>query len=288
MSEKFPYLAKQINGSIAESYGKGVDSVYEADLDFIGFLSRFGLEALEGKWLDKLGIVLGLPRPWVTLPLLQEALLFDDIPAVVPNPSVHALSTDRNMQAGGVNVTPSMGGRLDDTNRDMTVEPITDAVYRQYLDCACLVKKKHSIVGIAKVVELFCGSKQYAISYLNGTLDGRAWLNDILIKIPTRLLDYQETMQSAFDNMFTTAPKVLVRVAASFDNEYILPDISNAVYGIVGNNAFSVTSFTELDSLVVDVTLGRTNAQYQEAVEEALSAEYDGYDDIVISVTVAR
>ena len=283
MAEKFPYLARQINGPVAMSLGKGIDSVYERDAEFIDFLSRFSIDTLEGKWLDSLGMLLGLPRPWVEVPMIQEALLFDNIPHIVPNPSAHALSTDRNVIIEGPVITPSIGGKLDDTNRNVSVEPITDNVYRDYLKCACMVKKRHSINGIADVVELFCGSKQYAISFISDV----DWLNDILIELPIRLLDYQATLQYAFDKMFTTAPKVLVRIDSSFDNKYITPDVSRIVHDIVGNNSFSVTNFSELDKLVIDVTLGQINAAYMNEVKEALEEEYAAYNDIVISVTIA-
>ena len=283
MAEKFPYLARQINGPVAMSFGKGIDSVYERDAEFINFLSRFSIDTLEGKWLDALGMLLGLPRPWVEVPMIQEALLFDNIPHIVPNPPAHALSTDRNVIIEGPVITPSMGGKLDDTNRNVSVEPITDNVYRDYLKCACMVKKRHSINGIADVVELFCGSKQYAISFISDV----DWLNDILIELPIRLLDYQATLQYAFDKMFTTAPKVLVRIDSSFDNKYITPDVSRIVHDIVDNDSFSVINFTELDKLVIDVTLGQINSSYKDEVKEALEEEYSAYNDIVISVTIA-
>jgi len=282
MAEKFPYLARQINGPIAISFGKGIDSIYENDEEFIDFLSRFSIDTLEGKWLDALGLLLGLPRPWVEVPMIQEALLFDNIPNVVPNPPSHAISTDRNVVIGGSVITPSMGGKFDDTNRSISVEPISDPIYRDYLKCACMVKKRHSINGIADVVEIFCGSKQYAITFISD----EDWMNDILVELPIRLLDYQATLQYAFDKMFTTAPKVLVRIDSSFDNEYITPDVRRIVYDIVGNNSFSVTNFSELDKLVIDVTLGQINASYRNEVKEALDEEYATYDDIVISVTV--
>jgi hypothetical protein len=283
MAEKFPYLARQINGPIAESFGKGIDSVYENDAEFIDFLSRFSIDTLEGKWLDALGMLLGLPRPWVEVPIIQEALLFDDIPNIVPNPESHAFSTDRNVIIGSLEITPSMGGKFDDTNRSVSVEPISDTIYREYLKCACMVKKRHSINGIADVVELFCGSKQYAITFISD----EDWMNDILVELPIRLMDYQATLQYAFDKMFTTAPKVLVRIDSSFDNEYITPDVRRVVYDIVGNNSFSVTNFSELDKLVIDVTLGQINVSYRNEVKEALEEEYAAYDDIFISVTVA-
>ena len=283
MAEKFPYLARQINGPVAMSFGKGIDSVYERDAEFINFLSRFSIDTLEGKWLDALGMLLGLPRPWVEVPMIQEALLFDNIPHIVPNPPAHALSTDRNVIIEGPVITPSMGGKLDDTNRNVSVEPITDNVYRDYLKCACMVKKRHSINGIADVVELFCGSKQYAISFISDVY----WLNDILIELPIRLLDYQATLQYAFDKMFTTAPKVLVRIDSSFDNKYITPDVSRIVHDIVDNDSFSVINFTEIDKLVIDVTLGQINSSYKDEVKEVLEEEYSAYNDIVISVTIA-
>jgi hypothetical protein len=282
MAEKFPYLARQINGPIAESFGKGIDSVYENDVEFINFLSRFSIDNLEGKWLDALGLLLGLPRPWVEVPMIQEAFLFDNIPHVVPNPISHAFSTDRNIIIGSTVITPSMGGKFDDTNRSTSVEPISDPIYREYLKCACMVKKRHSINGIADVVELFCGSKQYAIIFISD----QDWMNDILVELPIRLMDYQATLQYAFDKMFTTAPKVLVRIDASFDNEYITPDVTRIVHDIVGNNSFSVTNFSELDKLIIDVTLGQINASYRNEVKEALDEEYAAYDDIIISVTV--
>ena len=282
MAEKFPYLARQINGPIAESFGKGIDSVYENDVEFINFLSRFSIDNLEGKWLDALGLLLGLPRPWVEVPMIQEAFLFDNIPPIVPNPISHAFSTDRNIVIGSTVITPSMGGKFDDTNRSTSVEPISDPIYREYLKCACMVKKRHSINGIADVVELFCGSKQYAITFISD----QDWMNDILVELPIRLMDYQATLQYAFDKMFTTAPKVLVRIDASFDNEYITPDVTRIVHDIVGNNSFSVTNFSELDKLIIDVTLGQINASYRNEVKEALDEEYAAYDDIIISVTV--
>jgi hypothetical protein len=145
-----------------------------------------------------------------------------------------------------------------------------------------MVKKRHSINGIADVVEVFCGSKQFAISFLTD----EDWMNDILIELPVRLLDYQSTLQYAFDKMFTTARKVLVRIDSSFDSEYITPDVRRIVYDIVGNNSFSVTNFSEVDKLVIDVTLGQINAAYKNEVKSALEEEYATYDDIVISVTV--
>lgn len=288
MALSFPYLAKQINGPVAKSLGYGVDSVYEMDAFFIEFLSRFSIDSLEGEWLDKLGILLGLPRPWVEIPMIEEALLFDNIPPVVPNPVYHAISTDRNIIIGDILVTPSMGGKLDNLYRSISVEPTSDSTYRQFLKAACLVKRKHSVVGIANVVEVFSGSKQYAIEFLKGSYEQGDWMNDILVKLPIRLLDYQQTLQKAFDNMFTTAPKVLVRIDALFDSEYIVPNVKEVIFGIVGNDSYSVTNFTELDYLVIDVTLGSVNASFKDDVKAALDEEYGGYYDITISVTVAN
>ena len=282
MAEKFPYLARQINGPIAISFGKGIDSVYENDAEFIDFLSRFSIDSLEGKWLDALGMLLGLPRPWVETPMIPEALLFDTIPNSIPNPISHAFSTDRNVIIGGLVITPNMGGKFEYTNKIVSVEPISDIIYRTYLKCACMAKKRHSINGIADVVELFCGSKQYAINFLSD----ENWINDILVELPIRLLEYQATLQYAFDKMFTTAPKVLVRINASFENEYITPDVSRIIYNIVGNNSFTITYLSKLDKLFIDVSLGQINKSYINEVKEALNKEYATYDDIVINVTI--
>lgn len=281
MAEKFPYLARQINGPIAISFGKGIDSVYENDAEFIDFLSRFSINTLEGKWLDSLGLLMGLPRPWIEVPMIQEALLFDNVPNIVPNPISHAFSTDRNVIIGSLEITPSMGGKFDDLNRNISVEPISDIIYRTYLKCACMTKKRHSINGIADVVELLCGSKQYAITFISN----EDWMNDILVELPVHLMDYQSTLQYAFDKMFTTAPKVLVRINVSFGDEYITPDISRIIYNIVGNDNFSITYYSKLEKLFINVVLGQINASYKNEVKEALDEGYATYDDIVISVT---
>ena len=284
MAEKFPYLARQINGPIAMNFGKGIDSVYENDAEFIDFLSRFSIDTLEGKWLDALGMLLGLPRPWIEISMIQEALFFDNIPNIVPNPMSHSFSTDRNVIIGDLVITPDMGGKFDDTKKSVSVEPISDIVYREYLKCACMAKKRHSINGIADIVELFCGSKQYAISFISG-ID---WMNDILVELPIRFMDYKDTLQYAFDKMFTTAPKVLVRINPSFDNKYITPDVSRIVYNIVGNDNFSITNLLKLDTLIINVSLGQINASYINEVKKALYKEYATYNDIVINVTILR
>ena len=107
MAEKFPYLARQINGPIAESFGKGIDSVYENDAEFIDFLSRFSIDTLEGKWLDALGMLLGLPRPWVEVPMIQEAFLFDNIPHIVPNPPPSASLSRKYKEVHGNKLPPA-------------------------------------------------------------------------------------------------------------------------------------------------------------------------------------
>ena len=144
------------------------------------------------------------------------------------------------------------------------------------------------------VSETSFGRKRFAENLLNnhtagittGSLIAKQKAVEELCSKPEILMDYQATLQYAFDKMFTTAPKVLVRIDSSFDNEYITPDVSRIVHDIVGNNSFSVTNFSELDKLVIDVTLGQINAAYRNEVKDALDEEYATYDDIVISVTV--
>ena len=47
-NEKFPYLARQINGDVAMALGYGIDHVYEADADFLDFLSHFSIDTIYG------------------------------------------------------------------------------------------------------------------------------------------------------------------------------------------------------------------------------------------------
>ena len=69
-NEKFPYLARQINGDVALAFGYGIDSVYEVDAEFLDFISHFSIDTLYGEWLDKLGIIIGFPRPYATSPTI--------------------------------------------------------------------------------------------------------------------------------------------------------------------------------------------------------------------------
>lgn len=48
MEDKFPYLAKQINGPIAECIGKAFDHIYEADQEFLDFLKMFSVDNFYG------------------------------------------------------------------------------------------------------------------------------------------------------------------------------------------------------------------------------------------------
>lgn len=279
--EKFPYLARQINGPIAESFGKGFDFVYEQDLDFLDFLSRFSIDALSGEWLDRLGIVLGLPRPWLVAHFPEDAFQFDIIERVL-NGKLHGFSTNTPVVIEGETVTRDDGGKLDDLTAAITPEKLNDEYYRQYLKCAALAKKKHSISGICDVMELFCDSSRYVVEF-NSQVE---YVGDIMIYIAGNLQYLKPFLQSAFDNMFTTAPRIFVNSDAYFEEREMVPEIKKIVKEITGSDFFTVTYFYEYNSVWFVVELDPQLEEYQAEVQAALDEKYAGQDDIHINVTL--
>lgn len=281
MADKFPYLARQINGPLAKNFGLAIDHIYEKDLPFINFLSSFSLDTLEGDWLDQLGTILGLPRPYVTVPVLSEAFQFD-VPLQMLDGMEHGFSSATTITVNGETYSRNQGGLLDNIYRDTVTVPVTDNQYRKYLRAACAVKKRHSISGIADVVQVFVSSSRYAISFLN-TGD---YHNDIRITLAANLQDHQETLQNAFNQMFTTSPRIYVDVDLLFDEVYLKQPMEQMVYEITGSTAFQIT-YTYADSKVVfSVVLDTSLSAYEQDVIDALDEEYGNDEDIEINVSV--
>lgn len=287
MSEKFPYLARQISGPIAKYFGYGIDSVYEKDLEFIEFLSKFSIDNLSGLWLDMLGIIVGLPRPYATIPVPPEAFTFD-IPLQVLDGSQHGFSSSKTFTFNGITYTAGYpegeGGKLDNTKEDRSSVPIGDSMYRQYLKAACSAKKTHSIDGIANVVEVFTKSQKYIISFLNSS----PYVQDIQIRMAGNLADYQETLQKAFNSMYTSSPRVFVTVDLSFDEE-MKQEMEQIIWDITGDSEdFTISYSYESGNTIFSIVLGQSIAGYQDEIEEAMLERYGSESDIIINVTVAE
>lgn len=215
MADKFPYLAKQINGPIANSFGKGIDHVYEADADFIGWLSKFSLDTVNGAWLDKLGIVMGVPRPYVVIPTIAEAFTFDTYPQVLDG-RIHGFSSTKEMDIDGNVVSRDDGGLLTSTMKDDYISPLSDREYKRFLLAFCMLKNDTSLKRIGDVVSAMVGDDRFYIEFLQDT---RVTAGDILIKLPGEHYTYKESLQDAFDTVFTTSPKVYVEADLNFDDE---------------------------------------------------------------------
>ena len=197
-NDKFPYLARQISGDIAKAFGYGIDHVYETDKSFITFLNSFSIDTLSGEWLDKLGVILGLPRPYVTKPQLEEAFQFD-IPMQRLDGLYHGFSITSSITIDGIVYTRDNGGLLDNIYRNTVTEAIGDSVYKKYLLACTLLKRVHSIINIANVIETFVKSTRYIVSFNNDN----GYVNDIIITLSATSADYQEALQTAFNNIFT-------------------------------------------------------------------------------------
>lgn len=281
-NDKFPYLARQICGDIAKAFGYGIDHIYEEDSNFINFLSHFSIDTLSGEWLDKLGIVLGLPRPYITKPQLEEAFQFD-IPMQMLDGLYHGFSTTIPITIDGVQYDRSNGGLLDNIYRDVVVEPVGDQIYKRYLYATSLLKKTHSIKNISEVLETFVKSTRYAISFKNDS----GYINDIIITLSATSADYKEALQIAFNKIFTTAPFVIVDVSLFFDDLYTVPEIEKIIEEITGTDTgYTVVYSIENKKAVFTITLDNSLAQYETEIKEAVEAHFAGATDVVIVVEV--
>ena len=281
-SDKFPYLARQFCGDIATAFGFGIDHIYEADVPFINFLYNFSIENLEGKWLDMLGIILGLPRPYTSKPPIEVMFQFDNTEFILDGVE-HGLSTSIPVTIDGVTYTRDDGGYLDSIYATTDKTPISDSVYRKYLQATSLVKRTHSIKSIADVLSLFIDSTRFAITFKIGA----GLVNDIIIYLSATSADYQESLQTAFNNIFTVPPFVLVSVMLDFDNVYTIPVIESIIEEVTGaDTGYTVTFSIENKKAVFTITLDNSLALYENAVKDAVEAHFAGADDVVIIVQV--
>lgn len=268
---KFPYLARQINGPLAKVYGEAFDSVYERDQAFIDFLASFDIESLHGEWLDMLGTILGFSRPYITIPELQYAFRFDDLPKILPANS-HGFSNDP------IHTFNNDGGVLDDTERDRNYYELEDERYQKYLRAIVRAKTTLSIASIADVMDTFVHPTRYAISFITE--------NDIKISLPLTYEVNEEYLEQAFDSIFTTSPRVTVTAESDFDTTYTVPEITRVVHEITNSNDFTVTyQFQDLKS-VFTVTLDSSLASYEQDVTDALEEIYGDDADVEIIVVV--
>ena len=279
-NDKFPYLARQLCGDIATAFGYGIDHVYEADADFIDFLSHFSIDSIYGSWLDQLGIIIGFPRPYLVKPF--ETFEFDSTDFLLDG-LIHGFSTDEPIVIDGVEYDRNDGGILDDIYRDTTNIPVSDALYKKYLHAITLLRKTHSLKNIADVIETFIDSTRYAILFKNDA----GFVNDILIVLAATSADYRDSLQMAFDNVFVTPPFVLVDVSIFFDDVYTVPEIKRIIAEITGTETgYTVVYSINNRKTVFTITLDSSLASYENEIRVALEAHFKGASDVVIVIEV--
>lgn len=279
-NEKFPYLARQINGDVALALGYGIDYVYEADTEFLDFLSHFSIDTLYGEWLDKLGIIIGFPRPYTTSP--TNSFLFDS-PDFLLDGKLHGFSTDEPIIIDGVEYDRNDGGILSDIYQSELSVPINDSLYKKYLYAITLLRNTHSLKNIADVIEQFIDSTRYAITFKNEN----EFVNDIIIYVAATAGEYKESLQIAFNNVFTTPPFVLVDVSIYFDDLYTVPEIERIIADITGTDTgYTVVYSIEDKKAVFTITLDPSLAEYEEEIRLALEVHFASASDVVIIVQV--
>lgn len=281
-NDKFPYLARQIQGDVANAFGLGIDHVYENDQDFLDFLSNFSIDNLNGKWIDMLGVILGLPRPYSTRPVLDNMFEFDNTHFML-DPEKHGLSTSVPIVIDGVAYDRSDGGVLDSIYFSDEQTPVNDSVYKLYLKATSMLKKSHSIIDISNVLELFMDSTRYAILFKNDA----GFINDIQIILSATSADYKDALQTAFNKIFTIPPYVLVTVSLDFDDVYTIPAIENIIEDVTGEDSgYTVVFSIENKKAVFTITLDSSLAEYENEVKNAVEAHFEGANDVIIVVQV--
>lgn len=279
-NDSFPYLARQIQGDIATAFGYGIDHVYEQDAQFIEYLQKFSIDNLYGSWLDQLGVVLGLPRPYTTNPFENTSFEFDGISRMLDG-NLHGFSTTSQITIDGVTYDRSDGGLIDNLYRSTEETPVQDSIYKKYLYATTLLKKTHSIQNIADVLELFIDSTRYAIFFRNDS----GLIQDIYIVMSATSADYRESLQLAFDKIFTIPPFVYVSVSLDFDEVYTIPVIENIIKEITGSSTgYTVSYSIENNKAVFTITLDSSLAEYEEEINTALEEHFTGADDVVIVI----
>lgn len=281
-NDNFPYLARQIQGDIAKAFGLGIDHVYETDKEFIDFLSSFSIENLSGKWLDMLGVVLGLPRPYSTRPVLDKFFEFDNTNFMLDGQK-HGFSTNIPITINGVTYDRNDGGVLDSMYFSDEQTPVGDDIYKMYLKATSLLKRSHSIIDISKVLELFMDSTRYAILFKNDA----GYIYDIQVILSATSADYKDALQTAFNKIFTTPPFVLVSVALNFDNIYTIPVIEDIIKDITGEDeGYTVVFSIENKKAVFTITLDSSLAEYETQIKNAVEEHFEDASDVIIVVQV--
>jgi uncharacterized protein YebE (UPF0316 family) len=146
-----------------------------------------------------------------------------------------------------------------------------------------LLKKTHSIQNIADVLELFIDSTRYAIFFRNDS----GLIQDIYIVMSATSADYRESLQLAFDKIFTIPPFVYVSVSLDFDEVYTIPVIENIIEEVTGSSTgYTVSYSIENNKAVFTITLDSSLAEYEEEINTALEEHFAGADDIVIVIQI--
>lgn len=281
-NDKFPYLARQITGDIATAFGYGIDHVYETDLPFIEYLSRFSIDTLYGEWLDRLGSILGLPRPYTSNPFGNRSFQFDNTEQLLDG-NLHGFSTTVPVTIDGTTYTRDNGGLIDSIYRLAEETAVTDEVYKKYLHATTLLKRTHSLQNIADVLELFIDSTRYAITFISTG----GYVNDIQIILSATSAEYSESLQVAMNKIFVTPPFVIVNVDLDFDNVYTIPVIEGIIQEVTGETTgYTVVYSLENSKAVFTITLDSSLSSYEEEVKLAVEAHFANTDDVVIIVQV--
>ena len=183
-NEKFPYLARQINGDVALALGYGIDYVYEVDAEFLDFLSHFSIDTLYGEWLDKLGIIIGFPRPYTTSP--TNSFLFDS-PDFLLDGKLHGFSTDEPIIIDGVEYDRNDGGILSDIYQSEPSVPINDSLYKKYFICYN-TSETHILL---RTWQMLLNNLLTLLDMQLHLMNGNGFVNDIIIYVAATAGEYK-------------------------------------------------------------------------------------------------
>lgn len=189
-------LAYQLNGAIAQTLMNGMLTLFQSHDNDIEYWLAYSIDTAEDTELDKLGVLLGIPRPTYSGSTWFRFGTKDKYPEV----SDEGLSSVANNRLGGM--FWSTRGVYD-----VVIYKLTDAEYRLYIKACLKLKQYHSLDALLTVVSVITKNKGCTLSF-----DGN---HDIQIECVSAVdIATVDLIQIVADTYFTTSPLVKITRAA--------------------------------------------------------------------------
>ena len=133
MAEYTNYLARKVNGPVAQSLLKGVFSFFQDAEDWLNYRSRISLASADTEDLNLIGKIIGVPRPYAIID--EETVYADDDTYRVFLLNVAYLKRSKSITALGVMLSQFVTNGLFEISikPDGDIRVVVDSTYEAYL-----------------------------------------------------------------------------------------------------------------------------------------------------------